>query len=86
MAPKRTARKPAPAPVDIEESAFVPWLRTVIGDTKHEAFAAEIQVSRQALSGVLTGRRPPSARLLKSLQRYGMLRARTVYTIRPVEP
>lgn len=83
MATRRPKREPPPPPptVELDRADFVVWLRDLIGTNKQEAFAVELGVSRQSLSGVLTGRRAPSARMLNALRKHGFVRDRRVYVV-----
>lgn len=80
MATKRTKRQPDQRRV-LSEQQIVLWLRAKMGDTKHEAFAAEIGVSRQILSSVLTGRRRPGVFFLRKLRGLGVIESRQVYVV-----
>jgi transcriptional regulator with XRE-family HTH domain len=81
MATQRSKPKPPPSRT-VDGAELVKWLKDQIGDTKHEGFAAEIGVSRQMLSAVMTGRRVPGDKFCKALRRFGLLHVKRVYVIR----
>ena len=81
MATQRAKSRPS-ATRTVDGAELVKWLKEQIGDTKHEGFAAEIGVSRQMLSAVLTGRRAPGDKFCAALKRFGLREVRRVYVIR----
>jgi transcriptional regulator with XRE-family HTH domain len=83
MAIKRhKAEPPTPTPLQLNADEFVSWLLAQMGDTKHEAFAKQIGVTRQNLSMVISGRRQPGARLLNKLKPLGLVCMRRVYVVK----
>lgn len=83
MSTKRRSRQISEPPKTrvISAEELVEWLRAKIGDEKHEAFAAEIGISRQTLSGILNQGKRLGPLSIPALKRYGMVGPETSYVV-----
>lgn len=76
MATKRTKE------IELTDAQLILWLREQIGESTIEVFAQRLGFTRQALSGVLSGRREPGIEMMRAFQTMGVQSRKNLYVVR----
>lgn len=76
MATKRTKE------IELTDEQLILWLRGQIGESTIEVFSQRLGMTRQAISGVLSGRREPGLQMMEEFKALGVVRRKNLYTVR----